>query len=230
MLKWVQSYLPLVLQQKMLRQRGVKNALQQYLNMPVPSVNTDVSAMEFLVLDFETTGLDANHDNILSVGYTVVRDRKVVLKNNTYSVVSQQNKLQNENVSIHKITDSMAQQGDDLKPVLDKLLIDLSGRVLVAHHAGIEKNFLNAACQRYYGCDLPVRIVDTMNIEKRRLQRRHAAIKTNQLRLFNIRKAAGLPRYKAHNALEDAVATAELLLVQIAHVCGQQRCRLKDLL
>jgi len=230
MLKWLRSYLPLEFQQKLLRQHGEPNALQQYLNTPIPAVNADISTLEFLVLDFETTGLDAEHDNILSIGYTIVKDNKVVLKNNTYSVVSQSDQLQHENVSIHKITDSMAQQGNDLKAVLDKLLVDLAGKVLVAHHASIETKFLNAACQRYYDCDLPVRVVDTMVIEKKRLLRRHQTIKTSQLRLFNIRKAAGLPRYKAHNALEDAIATAELLLLQIAHVCGQHRCRLKDML
>lgn len=228
MLNWLRSYLPLRLQQKLLRQHGKNDALQQYLKSPIPSLQADISGLEFLVLDLETTGLDANNDNILSVGYTIVRDNKVVLKDNTYSVISQSDHLQHDNVSIHKITDSMAQQGNDLKPVLDKLLTDLAGKVLVAHHASIEKSFLKAACQLYYGCDLPVRVVDTMAVEKKRLLRRHVTIKTNQLRLFNIRKAAGLPRYKAHNALEDAVATAELLLLQIAHVCGQKRCLLKD--
>jgi len=230
MFSWLRIFLPLTLQQKLLRQPGKDDALQQYLNIVVPSLQSDLSSLEFLVLDFETTGLDASRDNILSVGYTVVRKNKVVLKNNTYSVISQPDQLQQDNVSIHKITDSMAQQGKDLKLVFDQLLVDLAGRVLVAHHASIETTFLNAACQRYYGCDLPVRVIDTMTIEKKRLQRRHVAIKANQLRLFNIRKAAGLPRYKAHNALEDAIATAELLLLQIAHVCGRQRCRLKDFL
>lgn len=229
MLSWLRSYLPLRLQQKLLHQSGNDDALQQYLSVAIPSLMSDISSLEFLVLDFETTGLDASRDNILSVGYTVVRDNKVVLKNNTYSVVSQSDRLQHDNVSIHKITDSMAQRGDDIKPVLDKLLVDLAGKVLVAHHASIETKFLNAACQRHYGCGLPVRVVDTMEIEKKRLLRRHQTIKTNQLRLFNIRKAAGLPRYKAHNALEDAIATAELFLLQISHVCGQHRCQLKDL-
>jgi len=230
MLSWLRSFLPLRLQQKLLRQHGKNNALQHYLHVPIPSLQADIAGLEFLVLDLETTGLDASRDNIISIGYTIVRNNKVVLNNNTYSVISQSDQLQHDNVSIHKITDSMAQQGNDLKPVLDKLLTDLAGKVLVAHHASIEKTFLNAACRHYYGCDLPVRVVDTMAIEKKRLLRRHVSIKTNQLRLFNIRKSAGLPRYKAHNALEDAIAAAELLLLQIAHVCGQHRCRLKDLL
>ena len=63
-----------------------------------------------------------------------------------------------------------------------------------------------------------MRILDTLAIEKKRMLRRQQPLVANQLRLFNLREQYGLPRYKAHNALEDAIATAELFLVQIAYL------------
>ena len=221
--------LPINIQRKIMLRWLKDNALSSYLNSPFPSANKDIGQAEFLVLDFETTGLDVTKDNILSIGYTIIRNRRVVLGESVYTLIQQEALLKSDNVSIHQITDSAAEQGVPLKQAMDKLLSDLSGKILVAHHAGIEQGFLNNACLQLYGFSLPVVTIDTMQLEKKKLERQHATIKPNQLRLFNIRKAYGLPRYKAHNALEDAVSTAELLLVQVANICGQKKCRLKDL-
>lgn len=221
--------LPASVQRKLMLHWLGDNALSRYLEKPLPARNKDISQVEFLVLDFETTGLDAKKDSILSMGYTIIRNRRVVLGESVYRLIQQDALLNSDNVSIHKITDSDAEQGIALKQAIDKLLSDLSGKILVAHHAEIEQSFLNAACQQLYGFGLPVAIIDTLLLEKKKLERQHATIKSNQLRLFNLRKAYGLPRYNAHNALEDAVSTAELLLMQVSNICGQKSCHLKDL-
>ena len=209
-------FFPINVQRKIMLYWLNDNALSNYLKRTFPSGNNDIDQTEFLVLDFETTGLDAKKDSILSIGYTIIRNRQVVLRESVYTLIQQNALLKSDNVSIHQITDSDAEQGGSLKQAMDKLLSDLSGKVLVAHHAEIEQGFLNNSCQQLYGFSLPVTTIDTMQLEKKKLERQHATIKPNQLRLFNIRKAYGLPRYKAHNALEDAVSTAELLLVLTA--------------
>ncbi|MDH5518534.1 MAG: exonuclease domain-containing protein [Gammaproteobacteria bacterium] len=212
---------------KILYKRVSDSAFKEYLKEKVPARRDEVINTEFIALDFETTGLDTALDSILSIGYTVIKNNRVILKESAYQIIRQDNNLQSSNVAIHQITDTQASQGVDLKQALDQLLLKMAGKVLLAHHADIELGFLNIACQKYYGYSLPVRVVDTLLLEKKRLQRRHAGFKSAQLRLFNIRMAYGLPRYKAHNALEDAVATAELFLLMLAKYCGQGKCRLK---
>lgn len=215
---------------KMLLEKVNESAFKEYLKISVPGRRDEIIKTEFIAVDFETTGLSADKDEILSVGYTVIRNNRVLLKESGYLIIRQENNLQSANVAIHQITDTEAGQGVELKLALDELLLKMAGKVLLAHHADIELGFLNAACLKYYGYRLPVRVVDTMQLEKKRLQRRHAGFKSNQLRLFNIRKAYGLPRYKAHNALEDAVATAELFLAMLAKYSGENKCRLKSFL
>lgn len=212
---------------KILYGRVANSAFKKYLKLKVPSRNDEVINTEFLALDFETTGLNAAEDSILSIGYTIIRNNRVILNESSYQVVRQENNLKSENVAIHQITDTEASHGIELKQAIDELLLKMSGKVLLAHHAGIELGFLNVACEKFYGHHLPLRVVDTMQLEKKRLQRRHAGFKSNQLRLFNIRKAYGLPRYRAHNALEDSVATAELFLAMMSKYCGQGKCLLK---
>jgi DNA polymerase-3 subunit epsilon len=103
--------------------------------------------------------------------------------------------------------------------------------VVLAHNASIEQSFINSACKKCFACQPPLRIVDTLKIEQRRLTRRHQHPATNQLRLFNLRHQYHLPRYNAHNALEDALATAELFLAMAhTHCHDLDNCKLKEFL
>lgn len=226
-MKRVLNLLPVNIRRQYLLKKAQEGSFKNYLSQPIPSPAAEVSAVEFIVLDFETTGLNPETNAILSVGYTVIKNNRVIMQQNGYHIVHQQNELQSDNVVIHQITDTVARSGIELKTAIDDLLEKMAGRVLVAHHAAIEVGFLNAACRQLYGHPIPLRVIDTLLLEKKRLQRRHSALKPNQLRLFNIRKAYELPRYKAHNALEDAIATAELFLAMVAKYCGDEKCRLK---
>ena len=60
--------------------------------------------------------------------------------------------------------------------------------------------------------------------------RQDAVIMPGSLRLHSCRQRYGLPHYPAHDALTDAVATAELLLAWAAHAGGRQEVRLGDCL
>ncbi|MDH5396136.1 MAG: hypothetical protein OEW97_07655, partial [Gammaproteobacteria bacterium] len=54
--------------------------------------------------------------------------------------------------------------------------------------------------------------------------------KSKDLRLFNLRKKLNMPVYKAHNALLDAIATAELFLAILNDVSPKNNARLKEFL
>lgn len=220
-------FLSLEMTRKLLYKKVKDSAFKTYLSSKLPSPKDDVKDIEFISLDFETTGLNCERDSILSVGYTIIRGNRIVLKESMHEIIKQDGALQSENVAIHQITDTDAKQGIEKKEALDALLIKMRGKVLIAHHADVELGFINSLCNKIYGYSIPVRVVDTMQLEKKRLERRHSGFKLNQLRLFNIRKSYGLPRYKAHNALEDAIATAEVFLVILAKYCGDGKCRLK---
>jgi len=110
-------------------------------------------------------------------------------------------------------------------------LMALSGRVLLAHHAPIELGFLNAACERIYGYPLLTRAVDTLELEKRNRQQRNQPLDGGVLRLAKARETYNLPRYRAHNALVDAVASGELFLAQAAHkAAGGAKLMLRELM
>jgi DNA polymerase-3 subunit epsilon len=204
--------------------------LKEYLEVPLPDRRSNILDCEFLALDFETTGLDANREAILSIGYTLLQRGRILMRGNGHHLVMVNKSIPEESVIIHKITDDRARSGTHLHDVLPLLLRQMAGRVILVHYGAIERNFLNAACQQIYGLQPPLLIADTLQIEKQRLQRSQTTSTINQLRLFNLRKQYGLPRYNAHSALEDAIATAELFLAQVAAIGNGRALPLKYVL
>jgi DNA polymerase-3 subunit epsilon len=72
--------------------------------------------------------------------------------------------------------------------------------------------------------------VDTLLQEERLLRRREQPIKPGDLRLHACRDRYQLPQFQGHNALLDALATAELLLALASHRCRGQGLDLGQLL
>ncbi len=191
--------------------------LKNYLMTPLVDKNSPAEKVNYLILDFETTGLDYRQDHILSMGFTEISNNRIQLKKSQHHLIKTTRKLNSNNVSIHQITDDQVSTGMDVKALLSLLLQHLAGKVLVAHYQSIEYQFIQHLSQQLFGCQIPIQIVDTLQVEKKRLNRLQLPVHTNQLRLFNLREQYNLPRYHAHNAMEDAIATAELLLAQISH-------------
>jgi DNA polymerase III subunit epsilon len=204
--------------------------LADYLSAPFVSADSDLAQVEFLALDLEATGLDMRRDEILSVGFTVIRNLSVRLSESDYFLVRPEQAIPERSAVIHRILDDQSAQGIELEAALVKILQALRGRVLLAHHANIECGFLNQACQRVFGAAIVFPLVDTFAIEYRSLKRRGVTPYNQGLRLARLREMYNLPRYPAHNALSDAVATAELFLAQIAHRAGGDSMQLRDVL
>jgi len=194
-----------------------------------PSLTTTFDKVEFLALDIETTGLDASTAQILSVGWVIIRNGKVDLATAESCIVRPDSEV-GSSASVHGLTDTMVESGQDWTIVLDKIIETLSGRVLLVHHAGLDKALLDRLCKTRFGAPLLVPVVDTLALEHRRQRRRHHVDEARSLRLSDLRDAHGLPRYSAHDCLVDAIATAELLAAMVAHNDGPETTRLGDLL
>ena len=190
--------------------------LHDYLATPFPDGRVDFRSVEFVSLDLETTGLDPVRDEILSVGLVAFTAGRIALDTAAHYLVSPTCAIPEHSATIHQITDDRAAQGQSLADVLPMVLSRISGRVLLAHHAKIERGFLDAACRRLYGTSIIIPVADTEVLIRRWLERRNQPFAGRDLRLHALRQRYGLPRYKAHNALTDALATAELFCAFVA--------------
>jgi len=186
---------------------------------PPARSGTPVSEVDLLSLDVETTGLDPRRDHVLSVGWVPVRGRQVVLAEAREVVVRPPaGVVVGESATVHRLTDDAVAAAPSLVDVLPEVLAALRGHVLLAHHAPIELDFLTRAAQQAWGCRLPLTAVDTMALQHRLVVGEHGEVRPGSLRLDAARRHFGLPRYTAHRAVTDAVATGELLLAQVAEL------------
>ena len=193
--------------------------LRDLAGAPPPDPETPISAVELLAVDVETTGLDPKTDHLLSIAWVPVIGRQVVLATAHEATVRTPEGVQvGESATVHRLTDDVVSAAPPVAEVLPELLRALHGRILLAHHAPIELGFLGAAVQAEYGARFPMQAVDTMALQQRLISGEHGEVKGSQLRLDAARRHYSLPRYAAHHALTDAIASAELLLAQAAEL------------
>jgi len=203
-------------------------AMARYLGEEIPDLHDDLHQTKYLAVDLEMTGMNAQSDHILSVGFVPVDHLRVVLKGASHQLVSSDLGV-GQSAVIHGIHDRDIDDAGDLRAAMDRLLDALQGRVMILHCASLDLAFLQQACQKLYGVPLLVPVVDTMGMEDQRLQRNSNGQHGQSLRLSESRRRYNLPDYSAHNALVDAVSTAELFLAQVSHRFGQQPGRLRQL-
>ncbi|MDP9824033.1 3'-5' exonuclease [Nocardioides massiliensis] len=187
---------------------------------------TPVEELRLLAVDLETSGLSRSQDRILAIGWVPVDGTRIDLSGARRHVVRQDEP--GDAVTIHGLTHDDLDDGRPLAEVLAELRASLAGRALLAHHAPFDVSFLEAA-HRELDQPLPrVPIVCTLALQ-RRLLSRYGEIPRGALRLWRAREHYGLPTAKAHDALGDALACAELYLAQVAELGTAGRAvRLRD--
>jgi DNA polymerase-3 subunit epsilon len=176
-----------------------------------------------MALDFETTGMDPGEHAIVSIGM-VPFDLKVIRPaGGRYWVVKPPRPLQEESIAFHRITHSQVEHAPPIATVLDEMLAELTGRLVVVHYRNIERPFLDAAFMAARGEHCLFPLIDTMALEARwerggRLQgiKRFFGIQPPSIRLADSRSRYSLPHYSSHHAKLDAMATAELFQAQVA--------------
>lgn len=203
----------LLWRQKRTRKMCAWSPLREWLTH-WPDLHQPTLHAPLLALDFETTGLNPKQDAILSVGWVPVTDERIQVGKGTHRIVRIDQPLPDKTIKVHGITHQRMQQGLPLEKVLEELFTALQGRFPLVHFARIEQTFLQAALKNLAGCTPPLPMVDTFHIAQTRM--RHLPhITPQQLRLYALREHYHLPRYPAHHALNDAIATAELFLAQM---------------
>jgi DNA polymerase-3 subunit epsilon len=215
---------------RMRLRRIAPGPLYDYLSVPLPRKGTDYRQVEYLAVDLETTGLDAKDDQILSIGWVLLRGNRIDLSSARHLLLRCDGEIPATSAVIHQITDDQSAGGIELSQALPELLQALRGRVLIAHHAKVERRFIGSASRRLFGKAPLLRSVDTQTLARRTLERREIPFKPGDLRLHALCERYNLPRHGAHNAFCDALAAAELFLAQVAHRDNGSGFSLGDLL
>ena len=206
-----------------LSRRAGNEHLRNYYRRGVVSGDTPIEEVPLVALDFETTGLDSEGDDIVSIGLVPFNTRRIRCAEARHWIVKPLRPLAEQSVVIHQITHSDIHHAPDLADILQDVLAALSGSIAVVHYRHIEREFLHRALLQRIGEGIEFPLLDTMALEQEILGR-HRGLMAKlmgqplpSVRLPDCRQRYGLPAYQLHHATVDAMATAELLQAQLAH-------------
>ncbi|GGB51942.1 3'-5' exonuclease [Shewanella inventionis] len=214
--------------QQFLLSNKLPDFIQDNLLETVPTLYDTAESFNYLVLDFETTGLDVDNDLILSIGWVEIIDSQIDLASCKHLYINSKLQINPVTAVINHITPQMLNEGDAIHDAIKALFSASKNKILVAHGCLVEAQFLQKYMLRNFGLSrLPLLWLDTLSIEK------HMAMSVNNpdidLTLAATRERYNLPQYNSHNALADAVSTAELFLAQQKKLQPQNKMRFAQL-
>ncbi len=184
-----------------------------------PDTKLPFEQARYVVVDVETTGLNLMTDTLISIGAVAVVGGRVVMGDSFSVVLQQQQSSRKENILIHGISGSVQREGVPPADALLDFLEYLGDAPLVAFHVAFDETMIRRAMRQYLNLNFKHPWLDlayVMPALNRDLMRSHRVL-DDWIGRFNIHIEA------RHNALADALATAQLL--QIA----QSQAKNKDI-
>ena len=202
---------------KLLRRRNPHPALLEnrrcFAEFDQKGLLTDYS---FVVLDTELTGLSYK-DEIISIGAVKISDMKIEMGNGFHRLVKPLNLSPNQATFIHHITPEQLRAAAPIEDVLPEFVEFCGDSLLVGHFLEIDLGYLNRASKKVLGGTLANPTIDTLRLVKAYKETSYVCDygycdQSLPCNLDEIAEEFKLPRFKAHDALEDALQCAYLFL------------------
>lgn len=167
-----------------------------------------VSKTNFIVIDFETTGLSANSNRITEVGLVHVSGGKII--DEYSSLVNPGQFIPSYITDLTGITNEMVYDKPPFEDVLPKIKEYLTGNtdytILAGHNVAFDYKFLKVSAERVTGEKLELPTLCTCRLARRL----NKSLLSKSL--YSLSRHFKIKVKRRHRALDDAKATAEILL------------------
>ena len=178
-------------------------------------LGTPLHEVTFVVVDLETTGARAADCAITEVGAVKLRGGECL---GTYqTLVDPGSAIPPEITVLTGITQAMVMHAPRIESVMPSLLEFMDGAMIVGHNVRFDISFLDAALQKLGYPRLTARWIDTLALARRLLRD-----EVPNCRLGTLAQRLRLSHRPSHRALDDALATGDLLhfLIERAATLG----------
>jgi len=176
----------------------------------------------FCVLDLETTGTSPKTCMITEIGAVKLRGGECL---GTYqTMVDPGCAIPPQITVITGITESMVANAPRIESVTPSLLEFIGGSVVVGHNVRFDLSFINATLSAQHRPRLPNRSIDTLALARRLLRP-----EVPDCKLHTLAERFRLDHQPSHRALDDALATGDLLHLLIERAAAMGTTGLDDL-
>ncbi len=156
---------------------------------------------EMIVFDLETTGLKPSTEEITEIAAVLVRDGQIIDSFQTY--VNPHKPIPAEITELTGISDETVRDAPDLADAVPRFLEFAGERPLIAHNAGFDMSFLNAATKRL-GIERAFTSIDTLEMSRILLPH------LGKHKLNVLAKELAVGPFEHHRASEDATVLARI--------------------
>ncbi|MFK3798275.1 PolC-type DNA polymerase III [Pseudomonas sp. NPDC088444] len=171
----------------------------------------------WVVLDLETSGLNMNRDDVLSIGAVVIEDGAIDLGQQFERTLSRPDHKLSPSVLIHGLGPSAIAAGSEPVEALLDFMAFVGDSPLLAFHAPFDQHMIGRALKESLGYKLQHPFLDVAEIAP--LLFPQACLR--QAGLDDWTAFFGLHAEERHHASADALVTAELALILFSHARKQ---------
>jgi len=186
-----------------------------------PWQRTPLDAVRWVVVDCESSGLDPARDRLLAIGAVAVRGARIELAESFAALLRQERPSEPGNILVHGIGGEAQLAGRPPAEALGAFRAFVGEGVPAAFHAAFDAELL----RRALGPAAPRRWLDLAALAPALYPERAAACRA----LDDWLAAFGIAQQARHDALGDALAAAQLLLVLLAAARRQRILTLEAL-
>lgn len=170
----------------------------------------------YLAVDLELSGLDPRRHEIVSFGAVPIEDGRVQLGAAVHGRVRPLGPIGEASIRVHGLRAADLARAPALDVAIEPLLSAMAGRIPVVHVAAIERGFLRPALRRQ-GVRLRRPMIDTSVLGLVWLHERDGG-GPRRLSLGELTRVLGLPSHHPHDAIGDALTTAQVFLALATHL------------
>lgn len=167
-------------------------------------IKQQIKEMSFCVIDLETTGGNQDKDKIIEVG--LVKIEKLKIKGHKNYLIRPNIAVPDFIQKLTSITPHKLQDAPQIEDIIDEIINFIGDSILVAHNTSFDIPFLNSELLRMGRPVLKNQSLCT------NLMTKYLIPNLLNSNLNYMCKIFGINHSKAHRALDDAMATAELLI------------------
>jgi len=194
-----------------------RNALETWRATPTPELRRPLYDVNWVVVDTESSGPDARHDRLLSIGACTVSGGRVEVGSGFEAVLRQEQPSAAENIMVHRIGGAAQLDGENPELALAAFLDYARRNPLVAFHARFDATLLARELRSRLDLRFRALWVDAAHVAAALFPRsRGEGWGLDQWLAF-----FGIENYARHDALADAFSTAQLFLVLLERASSQ---------
>jgi DNA polymerase III subunit epsilon len=178
---------------------------------------------EWVALDCETTGLNVNTDEIISIAAVRIIGNRVMTSERLELLVRPEKRVSPESVRIHQLREQDVAQGTAPEAAMKKLMQFVGSRPLVGYYLEFDLAMIDRAVAQILGGNMglpqPRHEVSAMyyDYKFRQLPRHLQEVPIIDLRFATLMNDLELPLRNAHDALNDAIMAA-FAFIKLRHL------------